>query len=105
MTCRHLISGTEAQHQNIDGLDAGIKPYVSILRECGIETFESCEGGDGHALFEPTICFHGDTSVGWKALAAAMQRGLPVLKLSYVWTMRDYLPDGPYWEMTFKQKA
>ena len=91
--------------KSIRGLDAGTEPYVSILRECGIETFESCEGGDGHTFSKPTICFYGDTLEGWRALAAAMQRGLPVLRLSYVWAMRDYLPDGPYWEMTFKQET
>ena len=85
--------------------DEGIRRYVLILRSEGIETFESCQGGAGHAMPEPTICFHGDTSEGWKALAVAMQRGLPVLKLSYVWAMRDYLPDGPYWEMTFKHQS
>ena len=86
-------------------LDEGIRRYVLILRSGGIETFESCQGGEGHAMPEPTIRFHGDTSDGWKALAVAMQRGLPVFKLSYVWTMIDSLPDGPCWEMTFKHPS
>ncbi len=29
-------------------LDPGIADYVIALREAGIETFESCEGGPGH---------------------------------------------------------
>jgi hypothetical protein len=29
-------------------LDAGIRRYVAALRSGGIETFESCEGGEGH---------------------------------------------------------
>ena len=86
-------------------LDEGIKPYVLILRSEGVETFESCEGGLDHAYSEPTIGFNGDTSAGWKALAFAMERGLPVTRLRYVWSMRDGLPDGPYWEMVFKHKA
>ena len=89
----------------IAGLDPGIKPYVEILRSYGVETFESCQGGEGHVFPEPTIRFHGDTSDGWKALGAAMQRGLPVFTLRYAWDMHDGLPDGPYWEMVFKQPA
>ena len=89
----------------IKGIDAGIKPYVAILLDFGIETFESCQGGNGHAFPDPTIRFHGDTSEGWKALAAAMQRGLPVSDLRYCWAMRDGLPDGPYWEIVFKRPA
>lgn len=40
-------------------LDSGIRPYVKILDDNGIETFESCQGGDGHCFPEPTIRFHG----------------------------------------------
>jgi hypothetical protein len=40
-------------------LDPGIGPYVDVLRAAGIETFESCEGGDGHAYAEPTVRFAG----------------------------------------------
>ena len=31
------------------GLDPGIAGAVAVLREAGVETFESCEGGHGHA--------------------------------------------------------
>ena len=89
----------------IKGIDSRIKPYVAILQDYGIETFESCQGGEGHVFTEPTVRFHGDTSAGWKALAAAMQRGLPVSDLKYCWTMRDGLPDGPYWEIVFSSSA
>lgn len=37
-------------------LDPGVAGYVRILRDAGVETFESCEGGLGHALPEPTVC-------------------------------------------------
>ena len=43
-----------------DSLDDGIREAVRILAEAGIETFESCQGGDGHAYSEPTIRFHGE---------------------------------------------
>jgi hypothetical protein len=34
-----------------DNLDIKIKDIVIILRKYGFETFESCEGGDGHCFF------------------------------------------------------
>jgi hypothetical protein len=36
-------------------LDPGIRQAVRILREAGVETFESCEGGERHAYPEPTV--------------------------------------------------
>ena len=89
----------------IGGLDEGIKPYVKILLEYGIETFESCQGGEGHSFPNPTIRFHGPIQQGWRALAAAMERGLPVTDLRYCWCMNDGLPDGPFWEIVFKRPA
>jgi hypothetical protein len=47
----------------------GIVRAVRILRTAGIPTFESCEGGDGHAFAEPTIKFGGGLeSGGWRPL-------------------------------------
>ena len=40
-------------------VDAGIVRAVRILRSAGIPTYESCEGGEGHAFAEPTIKFGG----------------------------------------------
>lgn len=39
---------------DFDFVDAGIRREVTILSQNGIETFESCEGGPGHAFPEPT---------------------------------------------------
>jgi hypothetical protein len=82
-------------------LDAGIRRAVVVLRQGGVETFESCEGGKGHAYREPTIRFRGDRSEGYKALAAAMQAGLPVAELRRVWPILDGEATGPWWELTF----
>jgi hypothetical protein len=57
-------------------LDKGVREAVLALQAAGIETFESCEGGDGHAFLEPTIRFHGHKSEGFRALAAALEAGL-----------------------------
>jgi hypothetical protein len=82
-------------------LDAGIRHCVLVLRAGGIETFESCEGGDGHAFFEPTVRFHGDASEGFKALAVALRQRLKVAELRRYYSIQDGEPHGPHWEMTF----
>lgn len=82
-------------------LDAGIRHAVIALRQPGIETFESCQGGPGHAFPEPTIRFHGEIADGYKAVAVAMECGLPIAELRRVWTMNDGELRGPCWELTF----
>lgn len=84
-------------------LDPGIEQAVLILREAGVETFESCQGGDGHAYPEPTVRFHGERSAGWQALAVAQVKGLPVVELRRVWPVLDGEPTGPWWELTFRE--
>ena len=83
------------------GLDPGIAEAVAVLRGAGVETFESCEGGEGHAYPEPTVRFHGDSSEGLRALAVAMEAGLPVFELRRVWVIQDEEPNGPWWELVF----
>ena len=47
----------ESRLHQLDGLDEGILPIVQVLARNGVETFESCEGGEGHAFY-----------AGWTAL-------------------------------------
>lgn len=82
-------------------LDPGIAAAVSVLRAAGLETFESCEGGAGHAYPEPTVRFHGERAAGFEALGAAMRAGLAVSALRRVWPVIEVEPTGPWWEMTF----
>lgn len=82
-------------------LDPGIADAVLCLVGAGIETFESCEGGPGHAYPEPTVRFHGDRTEGLRALAAALAANLPVKDLRRVWPVLDGEPTGPWWELTF----
>ena len=89
----------------VPGLDPGIGPFVEILRNNGIETFESCQGGKGHSYPEPTIRFHGDHSEGFKAFAVASCYALPVSCLRRIWTINDGEPTGPYWELVFWKVA
>ena len=82
-------------------LDPGVAAYVVTLRASEVETFESCQGGKGHAYPEPTIRFHGRRDEGLRALAAALRAALPVTALRRVWPVDDGEPTGPYWELTF----
>jgi hypothetical protein len=83
-------------------LDPGIKAYVETLAAENVETFESCEGGEGHSMPEPTVRFHGEQGAGFRALAVALEHGLPVADLRRYWSIIDGEPTGPYWELTFR---
>lgn len=85
-------------------LDRGIRRTVEILDAAGVETFESCQGGAGHAFPQPTVRFHGSLGAGWHALSVCFNNGLPVRELRRVWDILDgHVPTGPYWEVVFKQ--
>lgn len=82
-------------------LDPGIARAVEVLVAGGIRTFESCQGGEGHAYPEPTVRFFGDDAEGPIALSVAMNGGLKVNELRRVWPIIDGAPTGPWWELTF----
>jgi len=82
-------------------LDEGIREIVIKLVANGVETFESCEGGEGHGFPEPTVRFEGQSSEGLRALSVALENGLPVYRLRRAWGVIDGSIHGPWWEMTF----
>ena len=84
------------------GIDPGIEPYVQALMDHGVETFESCQGGDGHAFHVPTIRFYGKQYEGFRALGVALAIGLPVMNLRRYWDISGGEPCGPSWEMEFR---
>ncbi len=81
-------------------LDKGIEPIVRLLAAMGIETFESCEGGKGHAFPEPTVRFHGGHAEGYKAVSYALENGFNVAALRRAWSVEDGELTGPHWEIT-----
>jgi hypothetical protein len=91
--------------RNYPHLDEGIRFAVQVLKVHGVETCESCEGGEGHAFPEPTVVFTGGAGAGWEALSVAMAYGLPVLALRQTWPFYDGHPNGPYWELTFRSQV
>jgi hypothetical protein len=86
----------------MNAIDAGVRRYVETLRAEGIETFDSCQGGAGHACPEPVVRFHGNAFEGYRAFAVAMTHGLPVLSVRHVYDVIDLRLTGPWWEMTFR---
>jgi hypothetical protein len=87
-----------------DPIEPGIVRAVSILIDAGIHTFESCEGGEGHAFPKPSVRFYGGPGSGWAALAACMDHALPVRDLSRSWDVDSGEPSGPYWQITFRSR-
>ena len=82
-------------------LDRWIGYAVKVLRDAGIETYESCQGGKGHAFTDPTVRFHGGPAEGFRAFAAAVECGLPVYAIRRFWAVSDGELTGPHWEIVF----
>jgi hypothetical protein len=78
---------------------------VDALRDAGIETFESCEGGDGHSFPQPAVRFAGAPDEGFRAVAVAVDYCFPVRAIRRYWTIMDGEPHGPDWEITFRWAA
>lgn len=72
-----------------------------MLVAAGVETFESCQGGKGHAYPEPTVRLHGGRGEGYRALAAVLHAGLEVKALRRVWDVVEGEAVGPHWELVF----
>ena len=87
-------------------LDRGIEKAVRTLQANDIETFESCEGGEGRAYPEPTVCFTGGREAGWRAVGLWLAYGFQILCLRRVWYVLDANePNGPRWKITFREKV
>jgi hypothetical protein len=103
--CTSLYRDGRTDKPPVEGLDPGIAAYVQVLREAGVETFESCQGGPGHAFPKPTIRFSGQREEGFRVLALALERGFPVRAIRRYWAVNDGEPCGPDWEIVFKESA
>ncbi len=89
-------------------LDPDIAAYVHLLRDHDVETYESCQGGEGHhggAGEWPVVRFYGQREEGFRALSVAQMYGLPVSSLNRVWKIQDGEPTGPQWEIVFYPPA
>lgn len=82
-------------------LDPKIEYMVRTFQEAGIETYESCQGGVGHAFHHPTIRFSGVYGDGWKAVQVALVHGFRIRQLNRFWTCIENEMTGPEWEIVF----
>lgn len=85
-------------------LDPGIALAVKMLRSNGINTIESCEGGEGHSFTQPTVVFDGPYDESLRAVSIAMISGLPFSELRRTWRLRNGEFNGPVWEIVFSEK-
>jgi len=100
-----ICAGGRSQERSLPRTTVGVGQNVETLAAAGIETFESCQGGEGHSMPEPTfVRFHGERGEGLRALAVALQGELPVADLRRYWSVIDGEPTGPYLELTFRQR-
>lgn len=86
-------------------LDPGISLVVKILMENGIKTFESCQGGHGHAYNVPTVCFEGDQTEGYKVFAMLAQLNFVVINLKRSWPIQNNEIGAPYWQLELAEKG
>ena len=92
---------TKSEQEMLEALDPGIRRIVQILRENGIETYESCQGGPGHSYPEPVVRFSGEFGHGYMAMAVAIMYQLPIFALRRTWYITHGELIGPNWEMIF----
>ena len=71
----------------IADLDPGIRDIVILLREHGVDTGESCQGGPGHSYSHPVIHFGGDEHAGLRALWLLESAGHHVDQLVRIWDL------------------
>lgn len=97
-----IVTMTPDKREFEPPLDPKIAEYVEILRGCGVETYESCQGGEGHAYLEPTVRLDGDLGSGFYALSIAQMYRMPIVQLRHVWRILDHAPRGPNRELVFR---
>ena len=93
------------KHAGPGDLDPGIADAVHVLRAAGINTSQSCEGGDGHTRSEPIVEFRGDFAEALRAVAAAVDNGIPIQELRRVWHVRFHTIEGPWWALSLRPGA
>ena len=95
-----------------EGLDPIIRPAVEVLNNHGFETFESCQGGEGHCYPEPTVRFFGNEFDLIRAYETCQCYGLNVSAVKRVFTKVDVykknitanvLPFGVAWGKPFNE--
>lgn len=92
----------------LEGIDPGIRETVRILRQHGVNTCQSCQGGVGHAYSRPTVDFIEGGGIGpWEALhIARTECPLTLSKFRLQWGFHNDLISGPsemVWQLVFNR--
>jgi hypothetical protein len=85
-------------------MDPGIIRVVRLLQEAGVETCQSCQGGEGHAYEWPAVDV---THEPWKALDVANGYGIPVSRIAHTWNIdpdRGEPYDASFWRIAFEPR-
>ena len=103
--------------KDIFSLDSGIRRFVKILNNAGLDTLASCQGrkrpgyhpdrdGSHHGDW-PYILLNGTSADAYKAVGVALEEGLPVRSIEQSWFIYPEDPkvlSGPQWRITFWKK-
>jgi hypothetical protein len=68
-------------------LDPGIVGTVKFLREAGVRTVSSCEGGDGHPYADPMVRFLGDVAEARRVVRLSRREGLIPFEIAKSWRL------------------
>jgi hypothetical protein len=89
------------EHFRGERIDPGIARVVRILKEHGVGTCQSCQGGDGHSYRHPTVDIYGEP---WKALDIANNYGIRVDTISQHFSIREGNPVEYFWRVEFNAR-
>lgn len=86
-------------------IDEGIRFPVRVLHAAGLETCQSCQGGDGHDWPMPGIDLvsGANDSNGFAALAALTDYGIDVLSVSLHWGVSQGKPTDRVWQVLLRR--
>lgn len=86
-------------------LDEGIRFPVRVLHAAGLETCQSCQGGEGHDMPHPTIHLPspGRDADGFHALAALASYGIDVLHVGIQWSVVQGMPTDRVWSIELRR--
>lgn len=75
--------------KTFEHVDEGIREIVEVLNKHGFDTWESCEGGEGHCCDKPMIRFRGNEFDLIRAFRLCENYGFDLLQANRVYGMTE----------------
>lgn len=85
-----------------DDIDPDVAAALHALADYEIDTFSSCQGGEGHACVLPEILFLGDENAGLYAVWLLEAQGFRVWEVSRHWGLDFGQPRTPFWRVKLR---